>query len=86
VALDIAHTYRDYTGEAYRATAQDVTLAVKKAYYGVLLCAKLVEANRQGLDVVRANCENIRSQYNHGTRRNMIFCGRKSSSRTRNRA
>ena len=66
VALDIAHTYRDYTGEAYRATAQDVTLAVKKAYYGVLLCAKLVEANRQGLDVVRANCENIRSQYNHG--------------------
>ena len=66
VALDIAHTYRDYTNEAFHATAQVVTLAVKKAYYGVLLAAKLVEANRQGLDIVRANCENIRSQYNHG--------------------
>ena len=66
VALDIAHTYEDYTEEAYRATTQGVTLAVKKAYYGVLLCVKLVEANKQGLDIVRANCENIRSQYNHG--------------------
>ena len=67
LALDIAHTYREYTDEAFHATTQEVTLAVKKAYYGVLLCAKLVEANRQGLDVVRANCENIRSQYNHGS-------------------
>jgi outer membrane protein len=66
VALDIAHLYRDYTDEAFHATTQEVTLAVKRAYYGVLLSAKLVEANRQGLDVVRANCENIRSQYNHG--------------------
>jgi outer membrane protein TolC len=66
VALEIAHTYRDYINEAFHTTTQDVTLAVKKAYYGVLLCAKLVEANRQGLEIVRANCENIRSQYSHG--------------------
>lgn len=67
VALDIAKTYRDYAREAYRGTEQGVTLSVKKAFYGVLLAGKLVEANRQGLEIVRANFENIQSQYRHGT-------------------
>jgi outer membrane protein len=66
VALDIASTYRDYTEEAFRATKQDVVLQVKKAYYLVLLAQKLVNANRQGLDVVRANFENVQSQYHYG--------------------
>ena len=67
VALDIAETYRNYAREAYRGTEQGVTLSVKKAFYGVLLAGKLVEANRQGLEIVRANFENIQSQYRNGT-------------------
>ncbi len=66
VALDIAHTYHDFTEEGYRATTQDVTLAVKKAFYGVLLAKELAVANREGLDVVRSNVENVRLQYAHG--------------------
>jgi outer membrane protein len=66
VALNIAHTYLDYTQEAYQATEQDVTLRVKKAFYAILLAQKLVEANRQGLDVVKANLENVQALYRFG--------------------
>ncbi len=67
VALDIAHTYHDFAEEAYRATTQDVTLAVRKAFYAVLLSKELAAANREGLDVVRSNVENVRSLYAHGS-------------------
>ncbi len=67
VALNIAHTFMEYTQQAFKATELDVTLKVKKAFYGVLLARQLVEANRQGLDVVQANLENVRSLYRHGT-------------------
>lgn len=66
VAMDIAHTYHDFAEEGYRATSEDVALQVKRAFYGVLLTQKLVEANREGLDVVRANYENVQSQFKHG--------------------
>jgi outer membrane protein TolC len=66
-ALDVARAYNEYSEEAYRGTREDVTLQVKKAFYGVLLTQKLVEANKQGVDVVRANFENVRAQYRHGT-------------------
>ena len=66
VALGIAHTYHDYAEETYRSTTHDVVLAVKKAFYSVLLARELVEANRQGLDIVRANHENVQAQYRHG--------------------
>ena len=66
VALDIAHTYHDYAEETYRSATHDVVLAVKKAFYSVLLARELVEANRQGLDIVRANHENVQAQYRHG--------------------
>ena len=67
VALDIARTYRAYAGQAYRATSQDVALAVRKAFYAVLLARELSAVNREGLAVVRANAENVRSLYTHGT-------------------
>jgi outer membrane protein len=67
VALNIAHTFMEYTQQAFQATEQDVTLKVKKAFYAVLLAQKLVEANRQGLDVVKANLENVGALYRHGT-------------------
>jgi outer membrane protein len=66
VALDIASTYREFSEEGVEATRQAVVLAVKKAFYGVMLAQRLVAANREGLDVVRQNYENVRSQYTHG--------------------
>jgi len=67
VALDIAGTYRDYSEQAFHATEHDVVRQVKRSFYLVLLAQKLVDANRQGLNVVKANVENVRSQYRHGT-------------------
>jgi outer membrane protein len=67
LALQIANTYRDYAQQSYRATEQAVKRDVKKSFYLVLLTQKLVEANRQGLDVVKANWENVQAQYRSGT-------------------
>ena len=67
LALQIAKTYKNYAGEAFRAAEQDVSLEVKRSFYGVLLSQKLVDANREGLDVVKANLENVRSLYQHGS-------------------
>lgn len=67
VALDIAHTYHDYADEAYRATSQDVTLAVRRAFYGVLLARELAAVTHAGLEVVRTNVENVRSLFAHGS-------------------
>jgi len=66
-ALDIAHTYHDFVEDGYSATTQNVTLAVKKAFYAVLLARELTRAIREGLDVVRSNVENVRAQYAHGS-------------------
>ncbi len=65
-AMDIAESYHEYSEQAYKGAREDITLQVKKAFYAVLLAEKLVEANRQGLDVVKANFENVQSQYRHG--------------------
>jgi outer membrane protein len=66
VALDIANTYKEFSDAGYNSTKQNVVLQVKKAFYTVLLMQKLVDANRQGLDMVKANYENVQSLYNHG--------------------
>jgi outer membrane protein len=67
VALDIASTYAEYADRAYQATQENVTLQTKRAFYGVLLARELVRANREGLDVVQANYDNVRAQYKNGT-------------------
>ncbi len=66
VALDIADTYEQFSEQSYQATRESIALSVKKAFYLVLLAQKLVDANRQGYDVVRANFENVQAQYRHG--------------------
>ncbi len=66
-AMEIAAKYHEYSDESYRGTSEDVVLQVKQTFYGVLLMKKLVDANRQGLDVVKANLDNIRAQQRHGT-------------------
>ncbi len=66
VALEIASTYKDFSEAGLAATKSGVVVQVKKAFYSVLLMKKLVEANRQGLEVVKANLVNVRSLYKHG--------------------
>lgn len=66
VALNIANTYKDLSDAGYESTKQNVVLQVKKAFYGVLLMQKLVDANRQELDMVKANYDNVQALYNHG--------------------
>jgi outer membrane protein len=65
-ALEIAEIYHDYSEKSFESTMRDVVLSVKKAFYGVLLAQRLVEVNKEGLEVVRANFENVKSLYNHG--------------------
>jgi outer membrane protein len=67
VALDIANDYREYSEQAYQSTEQGVELTVKRAFYTILLAQQLVSANRQGLEVVKANLENVESLYRHGS-------------------
>ena len=67
VAMDIANTYSDYAERAYETTQEDVVLQTKKAFYATLLMRELVRANREGLDVVRANLDNVRAQFKNGT-------------------
>lgn len=66
VALQVAHTWRELTEQSYNATEQDVRRQVKKSFYLVLLAKKLVEANQQGFEVVKANYENVRAQFRNG--------------------
>ncbi|MEK6570120.1 MAG: TolC family protein, partial [Bacteroidota bacterium] len=65
-AIDIAEDFHAYSEKSYEGTALDVVLNVKKAFYGVLLVQRLVEVNRQGLEVARVNYENVKSLYKHG--------------------
>ncbi len=67
VALQIADTYREFMEQSYQSISQAVIRDVRKSFYLVLLAQKLVEANRQGFDVVKANVENVRAQYRNGT-------------------
>ncbi len=66
VALEIANTYHEYSEESYRSAQQDAVLAVKRSFYMVMLAQKLVDANRQGLDVAKANYENVQSLFKFG--------------------
>ena len=66
VALEIANTYQEYSEESYRSAQQDAVLAVKRSFYMVMLAQKLVDANRQGLDVAKANYENVQSLFKFG--------------------
>jgi outer membrane protein len=65
-AIDIARDYHQYSEKSYEGTTQDVVLGVKQAFYGVLLARRLVDVSREGLDVAKANYENVKSLYSHG--------------------
>jgi outer membrane protein len=65
-AIQIANEYGNYTEKNNTAVKEDVVLNVKKAYYGVLLTQKVVEATKQGLELARANYENLNKLYKQG--------------------
>ena len=65
-AIQIANEYGNYTEKNNTAVKEDVVLNVKKAYYGVLLAQKVVEATRQGLDLAKASYENLNKLYKQG--------------------
>ncbi len=66
VALQLAKTYRELSRESYSSTSQQVVRDVRKSFYQILLAKKLVEANRQGLEVIKSNFENVQAQYRVG--------------------
>lgn len=65
-AIDIAEDYQAFTEKSYEGTTQDVVLGVKKAFYAVLLAQRLVDVSQEGLEVAKANYENVKSLYRHG--------------------
>mgnify|MGYP000968912946 CR=1 FL=1 len=57
---------RELAKESYTAAQQAVIRDTRKAYYQILLAKKLVEANRQGLEVIQGNYKNVQAQYRVG--------------------
>jgi outer membrane protein TolC len=65
-AIKIASEYADFSKTGGKATRQSIILAVKKAFYGILLMKEVVKTYKQSYDVAKANYENIASMYKQG--------------------
>jgi len=65
-AIKIAAEYADFSKTGSKATKQQVTLAVKKAFYGILLMKEMVKVSKEGFEVAKANYDNISSLYKQG--------------------
>ena len=65
-AIKIANEFADFSKTGNRAVRQGVVLAVKKAFYGILLMKEIVNVSRQGYEVAKANYENIAALYKQG--------------------
>ncbi len=65
-AIQIAGEYSDYSKEGKAATEQQIVLAVKKAFYTILLAKKLVNVSTQNYQAAKANFDNVASMYKHG--------------------
>jgi outer membrane protein TolC len=66
VALQIAKTYKEFSSESYASISQQIVRDASKAFYQILLAKKLVKANQQGLEVIKANYDNVQAQYRVG--------------------
>jgi len=66
IALEIAKTYHEFFVKGEEATEEATIRGVTKAYYQTLLTKKLVDVTREGLSVVTANRDNIRTAYQTG--------------------
>lgn len=65
-AIEAAQDYNKYSKSNAKAASEDVTLSVKKAYYMVLLAKNVVDVSRQGLDLAKANYNNVSQLYKQG--------------------
>ncbi|MCU7498246.1 MAG: TolC family protein [Bacteroidota bacterium] len=65
-AIQIAKEYRNYTQYNTDATRENVVDSVKRAYYSVLLLQQVLEVSRQGLDLAKANYDNVSQLYKQG--------------------
>ncbi|HEX2865775.1 MAG TPA: TolC family protein [Ignavibacteriales bacterium] len=65
-AIQIAKEYRSFTEHSTQATQENVVDSVKRAYYGVLLLQQVLDVNRQGLNLAKANYENVSKLYEQG--------------------
>jgi outer membrane protein len=65
-AIKIASEYADFSKTGDKATKQQITLSVKKAFYGILLMKEMVKVSKQGYEVAKANYDNIASLYKQG--------------------
>ena len=65
-AIKIAGEYSDYSIEGKKATQQGIVLAVKKAFYTILLAKQLVNVSKQNYQAAKANFDNVSSLYKHG--------------------
>ncbi len=66
IGLDIAKTYREFYNKSYQSTQENTIRNVTKAFYLALLTKKLVDVNREGYNVVKANRDNVQSMYTNG--------------------
>lgn len=65
-AIRIAGEYSDYSVEGENATKLGIVLAVKKAFYTILLAKQLVNVSNQNFQAAKANFDNVSSLYKHG--------------------
>ncbi len=65
-AIQIAGEYSDYSVEGENATKLGIVLAVKKAFYTILLAKQLVNVSNQNFQAAKANFDNVSSLYKHG--------------------
>lgn len=65
-AIKIASEFADFSKTGGRATKQAVVLAVKKAFYGILLMKEIVNVSKQSFEVAKANYDNIAALYKQG--------------------
>ncbi|MDP4116847.1 MAG: TolC family protein [Bacteroidota bacterium] len=65
-AIKIADEYASYSVAGKAATLKQVTVDVKKTFYGILLMQELVKVTQQSSDVATANLKNVESLYKQG--------------------
>ncbi|MBX2977607.1 MAG: TolC family protein [Ignavibacteriaceae bacterium] len=65
-AIQIADEYAEMSKEGNAYAKQDIILAVKKAFYTVLLMEQLVEVTGKNYEVAKANYENVSAMFKQG--------------------
>ena len=65
-AIQIAGEYSEYSKTGTAATKQQVTLAVKRTFYTILLARELVKVSMQNYNAAKANFDNVELMFKKG--------------------